>query len=162
MFNIAGFAISLAEVIGLIVTIVGIWLVVRQLREAKLDSQMGGMMDLRQMISDNTEFEQLLSELIAEDDWESLNAEEAHSHIFDSDEHTEAWNELTSFFELYSLLVRKKALDEGMAYAYNGKFVSLWWKRLEKIARQQRIELKWDDLLENWEWLAARFEKKST
>ena len=162
MFNIAGFAISLAEVIGLIVTIVGIWLVVRQLREAKLASQMGGMMDLRQMISDNTEFEQLLSELIAEDDWESLNAEEAHSRIFDSDEHTEAWNELTSFFELYSLLVRKKALDEGMAYAYNGKFVSLWWIRLEKIARQQRIELKWDDLLENWEWLAIKFEKKST
>jgi len=160
MLSIAGFAISLADVLGLIVTIVGIWLVVRQLREAKLASQMGGMMELRQMISDNSEFERLLFDLISEDDWEAISAKEAHARLFNSDELTEAWNELTSFFELYSLLVRKKALDEGMAYAYNGKFVSLWWKRLEKIARQQRIELKWGDLLENWEWLALKFEKK--
>lgn len=161
MFNIGGFAISLAEALGLIVTIVGIWLVVRQLREAKLASQMGGMMDLRQMISDNTEFEQLLSDLIAQDDWQSLSDEEAHSRLFASDDLREAWNELTSFFELYSLLVRKKALDEGMAYAYNGKFISLWWTELEKIARHQRIELEWENLLENWEWLATKFEKKS-
>lgn len=46
MFSEEFGTITLADVLGLIVTIVGIWLVVRQLTESKLASQMEGMLTL--------------------------------------------------------------------------------------------------------------------
>ena len=46
MFTDGYFSLRFAEVIGFVITIAGIWLVVRQLNEARLASQMEGMLDL--------------------------------------------------------------------------------------------------------------------
>ena len=161
MFGEGYLSNNLFEIVGLLVTILGIWFVVRQLREGKLSSQMEAMMGLREMISDYSGSEQIILDLFASDDWNSISDKEAHKRIVSSESTLEAWNEITSFMELYSLLVRKSALDESLAFAFNGKFVSLWWSRLERIVYQERTSMNWSGLLENWEWLARRFEGRN-
>lgn len=62
-----------------------------------------------------------------------------------------------NWYGLIAVLVRKKALDKGIVYDYIGPYVVFRWNKLEKVARQYRIERSWATI-NNWEWLANEFE----
>lgn len=161
MIHVGSLLISLAEVLGLLVTIVGIWLVVMQLRETKLASQMEGLLTLGQMDSGNSTNWNRALELINGQDWKAMKASEAHELFHETDSISKAFDEITVFFELMSVLVRRKALDKRMAYDMYGNAVPRWWKRLEKVIEHHRVETNDDSIGKNWEWLADEFEKRS-
>lgn len=156
MFAEGYFSLSFAEVIGFVITIVSVWLVVRQLNETRLASQMEGLLALTEIdISGSS----ALLELINLDDWNSLSEKDAYTRVYESETFRDDWIKTLTFFELLGVLVRRKVLDKGLAYDQYGKLVFIWWERLEKVVRQRRIEDKWEELGEHWEWLAFKFEK---
>jgi len=153
------FSISFEAIVGLLVTIVGIWLVVRQLHEAKLASQMGGLLTLEQMALALAELDLDLLNRVASDEWQKIPAEQAHREVFENPNAYKAWNGLVAWNDLLGVLVRRGALDEEMVFLRHGTMTELWYQRFEKIIRIERKRLKWDGLAANWEWLVERNQK---
>ena len=160
MFADGYFSISFPELVGTIVTIVGIWLVVKQLNETRLASQMEGMLALGERVVAIREHRNILFELVNLDEWNSLSAKEAHTRIYESKLHLDAYSSAMTLFELLGILVRRKALDKGLAYDFYGRVTFVWWNRLAKITQQRRIEENREEIGEHWEWLAKEFEKR--
>ena len=160
MFNNDFLSISLVEIIGLLVTIIGIWLVVKQLNETRLASQMEGLLELTNLDLSNSDGLLALKELSSQEDWNTLSDEEAFARVHNSKTSKKAWMETMTFFELLGVLGKRKALDKGLANDQFGRVVSIWWNRFEKVARQHRSNGNWDGYAENWEWLANEFKDK--
>ena len=148
------------EILGLLVTIAGVWFVVQQLREAKLASQMEGMIHLAELSGSNETREEL-RELVYIEEWEILSPKEAYSRIFDSENSKKGFLKMASVYELVGVFVKRKALDEGIVYDQYGHGVPFWWRRLEKVIVFMRRVEKNEALFVNWEWLAQRFEKRN-
>ena len=81
MFNNDFLSISLVEIIGLLVTIIGIWLVVKQLNETRLASQMEGLLELTNLDLSNSDGLLALKELSSQEDWNTLSDEEAFARV---------------------------------------------------------------------------------
>jgi hypothetical protein len=158
MFSNGYFSIGFAELIGFGITIVSVWLIVRQLIDARLASQMEGMLALGTQSSSFDEHRKLLSDLIETEKWKGFSDEEAYEFIFAKEKYREAYLALIAFFERLAILVRRRALDKGIAYDFYGRVVVLWWKALEKVTRYRRKEEQLDGIAEHWEWLAMEFE----
>jgi hypothetical protein len=68
MFADGYFTLRFGEVLGLIVTIVSVYFVVKQLREAKLASQMEGMLGLSEIEAKKRREGQALESLVGSDE----------------------------------------------------------------------------------------------
>ena len=135
------FSTSFEALIGFVVTIVGIYLVVRQLHEAKLASQMGGLLALEQMALDLGADALKKISAVTSGDWESIPAEEAHRIVFDDPEAFEAWNGMVAWHDLLAVLVRRGALDAKLVYMRHGSMTELWYSRVEKVIQVERRRL---------------------
>ena len=71
MFTDGYFSISFPEVLGLIVTVLGIWFVVQQLREAKLANQMEGLISLIEIEEESSQQTREIRDLVEQDDGRS-------------------------------------------------------------------------------------------
>lgn len=154
-------SITVADVLGLLVTIIGIWLVVRQLTESKLASQMEGMLTLGDRFDHLLEHIILLFELSQSDRWKKADSDEAYKIIYETQENREAFFKMGSFYELLAVLVRRKVLDEKLAYDTYGELVAKRWRWVEKAVAAHRIAQGTEEYWEHWEWLALRFETSS-
>lgn len=157
MFNEGYLAISFEALLGLIVTVVSVWLVVKQLRETKLASQMEGLLALADQLADVAELRETLVPAITSNDWDQLSDEEAHTRVYGSEAHKIAYKKTKNFYELIGVLVRRKALDRGLASDYFGNSIAIWWERLEKVTRQESKDLGYN-VGSHWEWVAREFE----
>ena len=68
MFADGYFSLSFAEAVGFVVTIVSVYLIVRQLNETKLASQMEGIMQLGDRFTQILPYIQTLSDLTSSQD----------------------------------------------------------------------------------------------
>lgn len=159
MFADGYFSFSFPEIVGTIVTITGIWLVVKQLNETRLASQMEGMLALVAKLDDIAEQRDTLLDLGSLDEWISLSDEEAYAKVYAQESYRVAYVRTKIFYELLGVLVYKKTLDKGLAYEFFGNTVMLWWKRLSKVMRQQDVRQDTKEMGRNWERLAIEFEK---
>lgn len=66
-----------------------------------------------------------------------------------------------SFYETLSVLVRRKVLDEQLAYDSYGDLVAKRWRSVEKAVAAHRIAQDSEAWWEHWEWLALKFEARS-
>jgi hypothetical protein len=153
-------SISLAELLGLLVTIGGVWFVVQQLREAKLASQMEGLMELIEQWTASAEMRKPLSDLSNSIEWNEMSDKEAYNRINESQRLKTGWDFMMNWYELIGVLVRKKALNREIVYELIGPFVAYRWKKYEKVIRHYGVERDWHPI-HNWEWLAIEFEKMS-
>ena len=81
MIDIGGISFSMEGLLGLVVTAVGVWLVVRQLNDAKLASQMEGLLTLSQQYTDLAPDRAKLLALTSRSSWGKMSTQEAHSAI---------------------------------------------------------------------------------
>jgi hypothetical protein len=159
MFAGGYFSLSFAEVVGLLVTIVSVYFVVKQLREAKLASQMEGVIAIQLMERKHIKSAKQLNELLETDEWQDLDGEEAHSMIKNTDAYWDGYLEYAATYGLLSGLVRAKAIDIHLAYEQWGFYVPSRWRTLEKFTYILREKLGNSTINDNWEWLASEFEK---
>ena len=161
MFADGYFSLSFAEVLGLLVTIASVYFVVKQLREAKLASQMEGVIAIQQMERKHIKSAKPLYELLETDEWQDLDGEEAYSMIKNTDAYWDGYLEYVATYGLLSNLVRAKAIDIHLAYEQWGFFVPSRWRALEKFTFMLREKMGTPTLNDNWEWLAIEFGKMS-
>lgn len=157
MFNNSYFTLSFEGLLGLVVTIISVWVVVRQLREAKLASQMEGLLMLVEQLGSLADQRETLLEIVGTKDWDSLDDEEAHGRVYASETHKLAYKKTKNFYELVAVLVKRRSLDKGMAADYFGNSIGIWWQRLEKIT-QHESEVLGYDVGALWKWLAREIE----
>ena len=151
-------SITLSDVLGLVVTLFGIWLVVRQLREAKVASQMEGILALGDRFDGIVGHNVHLFELAHSQRWKDADNETAFEIIYESKENQDAFFKVASFYETVAVLIRRKVLDEQLAFDGWGDMVGIRWQWMEKFVLAQRDKTGNEGYWQHWEWLADRFE----
>ena len=158
MFADGYFSLSFAEVLGLLVTIVSVYFVVHQLREAKIASQMEGIMQLGDRFSNIVPQIQIMNNLTSSTEWELMQKNNSHDLLFDGGDNQEALQSVGVFYEQLGMLVRTQTLDKNIAYQLFGDLAQKRWKSVEKAMEWQRRQLGVDGLADQWEWLAKEFD----
>ncbi len=154
-------SITFPDILGLIVTLLGIWLVVRQLREGKLASQMEGVLMLQDHWERIIEDRSLLWEMTLQDDeWDSCSPKVAYRKIFGDKTITDSFMRVANFFDNLGMLVRGHALDMDFAYRGYGNVLSILYDKLEKVIALDRKVQNNPQIFVSWEWLRREFEKK--
>ena len=151
-------SITLSDVLGLVVTLFGIWLVVRQLREAKVASQMEGILALGDRFDGIVGHNVRLFELAHSQRWKDADNETAFEIIYESKENQDAFFKVASFYEPVAVPIRRKVLDEQLAFDGWGDMVGIRWQWMEKFVLAQRDKTGNEGYWQHWEWLADRFE----
>lgn len=153
-------SVTLGEILGLVVTVVGIWLIVMQLNGERLASQMTGMLTLldhwREIIADR---QKVLAMTSRDGDWDKLNAKDAYKSIFRNSEATNSFIRVANFFDTVGLLVRSKALDKRLAFRGWGIFLTRMYDQFEKVILFDRRAQNNHTIYEDWEWLAGEYKK---
>jgi len=153
-------SLTIADILGFAVTILGIWLVVRQLKEAKLASQMEGVLMLQDhwehIISDRT----LLWEMTLQDDeWDACSPKIAYKKVFKDKAATESFMRVANFFDNLGMLVHGKALDKYFAYRGYGTILTVFYDKLEKVIALDRKVQNNPKIFRNWEWMRKEFKR---
>ena len=161
MFADGFLSITLEGMLGLLVTAVGIWFVVQQLREAKLAAQMEGVLSLTDRFIEMTDDINLVDALALDKDWAQLSGGEAYSR-FNSNKGLEtAITKVVKFYELVSVLVQTGALDKALAYKLYGELVTRRWNLVRTVISEVREEMAMKGVAEEWEWLAMEFAERN-
>lgn len=149
---------SPADLLGLLVTVVGIWFVVKQLNETRLASQMEGLLQLQMIYKEVYLDKNIMYEFMDKHKWSTLSDSEAYKLAAKTKSIDESWANILNFYDTLGLLVKSKALDYGIARdSYAGAVVK-WWGFLGPVIEQDREDTGEIFLAENWEWLAKEFE----
>lgn len=154
-------SISLAEVLGLLVTMVGIWLVVKQLNETRLASQMEGLMTLMGQYQDLNKERTNLVNMALERKWNKLTPEEAFSTIFNDKNLLASYIKIGNLYDMIGSLIRFKAFDKVLGMRNFGPLILREFRAYEKVIEVDRQRGPGGPMVfEDWEWLAKEVEKK--
>ena len=160
MFENDFLSIGLSEIVGWLVTLLGIWLVVKQLNEAKLASQMEGLLALMNDLSKLHEDREALKIAVTSVEWEQSTNEKAWAIIRDDKTLLASYRKVGNFFETIAVLVRSGALTKELAFRSWGEMIPVTFRSLEKGIIQSRIEEGDQEILEYWEWLSVQVESR--
>ena len=158
MISNAYISLSFEGMLGLAVTVISVWLVVRQLREAKVASQMEGILALGDRFDGIVGHNVRLFELAHSQRWKDADNETAFEIIYESKENQDAFFKVASFYETVAVLIRRKVLDEQLAFDGWGDMVGIRWRWMEKFVLAQRAKTGNEGYWQHWEWLADRFD----
>jgi hypothetical protein len=161
MFADRFLSITLEGMLGLLVTAVGIWIVVQQLREAKLAAQMEGVLSLTDRFIEMTDDINLVDGLALDKDWAQLSGGEAYSRFNSNKGLKTAITKVLKFYELLSVLVQTGALDKTLAYKLYGELVTRRWYLVKTVISEVREEMAMKGVAEEWEWLAMEFAERN-
>lgn len=152
------FTLSFEGMLGLFVTVFSVWLVIRQLREAKVASQMEGILALGDRFDGIVEHNDRLFELAKSQRWKEADNEKAFEINYESKKNREAFFKVASFYETLAVLVRRKVLNQRLAFDGWGDMVAIRWQWMEKAVLAQRVATGNEKYWQHWEWLAQKFE----
>ena len=109
---------DIIQILLLIVTGGGAALIVKQLREARLASQMEGLMELNQQHQEIDEAMFVIRKIIKPQEWASISPEEQIKRLTADDPMIKTWRKIGSFHEMLGLLVRSNSFDIEIAYRF--------------------------------------------
>ena len=151
---------NMFEILGLLVTMAGIWFVVQQLRESKLASQMEGILMLQDHWERIIEDRGLLWEMtIQNDDWDSLSAKKAYREVYKNKDVNDSFIRVANFFDTVGNLVISKSLDKELAYRQYCLVLSPLFDKFEKVILLDRKVQKNPRIFDNWEWMRREFKR---
>ena len=157
MFGEGYFSFSFSELIGTMVTIVGIWLVVSQLRESRLSTQLSGFLELSSQFSGIAASIEFVDDLSVSEEWNSFDGSKAFAYLTDDVEIRKMYKHVGGFYESLSALVERGALDYQLIDKTYGEIGARRWRTVEKAVVEHRKVLNSPGLYENWEWFAKEF-----
>lgn len=162
MFGEGFWALTLEGLVGLLITAIGIWLVVKQLTETKLATQMEGLMVLGQLDVENAAHWAALINMSDNNEWDMLSPDAKYKRLYSSLHLAEAFDAAYTFFELMGSVVYTKALSMTMVQRMYGWSVNSWWERLGQVVIHRRKVIGNQELGANWEWLAREFQERNS
>jgi hypothetical protein len=149
---------NLIQIALLVVTGFGALLIVRQLKEARLASQMEGLIVLQNRYREVLDKSFPLIDMTDSPDWAQLSEKEKAAQLEKTEELKVLWRSIASHYELVAALVRSGSLDKKAAFDLDGILIVNWYKRLEPIIEARRL-LVGPELFAHFEWLADEFRK---
>jgi hypothetical protein len=153
---------SPADLLGLIVTAVGIWLVVKQLNETRLASQMEGILVLVNMAHKANSKSRPLVTLLRSEEWDAFTGEEAHAYMVENDELMEMVQSVSNVYESVGNLVKANALDIKIAYEEFSVDIPSTYRTFEKLIVFARMDAGAPEIADGFEWIANKFEKMNS
>ena len=161
MFADGFLSITLEGMLGLLVTVVGIWFVVQQLREARLASQMEGYLMLMGRFGELSAAIEFIDDLGVSQEWNNFSNTEAYNYLIENELYREFYKKIGIFSEGVSALLRRGVLDEKLAFETFGRMGVKRFHTFKKAIDENRMLLGEPTLNDNWEWLAIEFEDMS-
>ena len=158
MFAESFLAISLAEIIGFVITIVSVGLIVRQLNDTRLASYSEIVLSLlengRQIVPDRV----AIGNVVSDESFQKLSTEQQYEMVWGDDSLKIATINVLHYYETIGTLVKTRGLAKSVAEETFGEVVSVVWTTFEPIVRNYRRSPGNERVGENWEWLANEFE----
>ena len=161
MFADGYIAEHMFEILGLLVTSLGIWFVVQQLRQAKISAQAETLMRLSEWEGELEDDRVFLTELAETEEWKNLSQAESYDFVMGNDKYSKPFVNISRVYEMVGVLVRTKALDESLAYEMFNYFLPLMWRNYEEFTLAYREAHNVQTVAEHWEWLTIEFERKT-
>ena len=159
MFADDYFSFSFAEMVGTLVTIVGIWLVVSQLRQSRIAAQMEGILEISSWFNEIGPALDFVDDLGSSNKWNGLDGTQAYDFLTKSKSSRRLYREIVVFYESLATLVRSGILNRKLAYNNFGPMSIKRWKTLEKAIIINRKIVGEESLYKDWDWMAGDFEK---
>jgi hypothetical protein len=152
------FVLTFSEILSMIVTIASVGLIVKQLNESRLASQMEGFLELGAQFGEIAPAIEFIDALTLSSEWNSMSAEESYRHIFDNEVNRNFFKKVGVFYEILGALLQRGVLDNKLAMDTFGAIGSNRWQTVKKVAKIQRSLMKEQSLYEHWEWFAKKFD----
>jgi hypothetical protein len=148
------FSLSFPELIGLIVTILSVTLVIKQLNDTRLATQLAGFLAISdQFVSIAAEIE-FIDSLRVSDGWNDLDGQSAYQYLNGDDKRRETYKKVAAFYEVMAALFRRGALDKKLAVDTFGGLARKRWLTLQKAVIAHRKIIDEETLYDQWEWMA--------
>ena len=122
---------DLIQIAFLVVTLLGAILIVKQLREARLASQMEALMELDEKNKEVLEAFFVLSTFMEKETWSNLSTQEKAKRLEANEDTKRAWRTIASYCELIALSIPSKSLSSKLAYDFDGDLVVNAYRTLE-------------------------------
>lgn len=159
MFADGYFAVSFESIIGFVITVAGIWLVVKQLNETRLATQTEGLIGLIEIEEGMISKIEALEVYLETKEWKNISDKDAYKAIFENKKYLEGYVKMGRLYELIGVLVKNNALDIHIVEGQFGRVIPSHFRLLEKYIRERRLVIDNMRLAENWEWLAIEIER---
>jgi len=153
-FSDSFFVLSFSDLIGFLVTIISVILIIKQLADSRLATQMEGFLTISDRFAEITQAIDFVDKLSLSKEWEDFNGEEAYQHLIENKDRKENFMQVGAFYEVVSALLHRRALDRALAANTFGHFGAIRWLTLEKAIVYQRDLFGEKALYDQWEWMA--------
>ena len=110
------FTMSFEGLVGLVVTVISVALIVKQLQQAHLASQMDGFLELTARFTELAPAIEFVDELGRSADWATKTNSESYEFLTSNKERRQYYRKIAIFYEGMAALVRRGALDQTLAY----------------------------------------------
>jgi len=158
VLNEGYFFLSFADLIGMIVTLFSALLIIKQLRDSRLAVQMEGFLTIIDRFAAITQAIAFVDSLYLSEEWKLFDGQEAYRFIMENEDNKEFYLQVGIFYEGVSALLRRGALDKGLAIDTFGGVGVTRFKTLEKAIKFHRKHVGEPDLYNQWEWLALNLD----
>jgi hypothetical protein len=148
------FSISFADLIGFIITIFSVVLIIRQLKEARLATQLAGFLALSDQFGDIAIAIEFVDSLCLSQKWNDLDGTEAYNYLTENDKNRGLYKQVGAFYEVLAALIRRGALDKTLAIDTFGNLAGKRFNTLQKAIIIHRELLGEKTLYDQWEWMS--------
>ena len=153
------FFLSFPDLLAIFVTIASVALIIRQLKEARLASQLEGFLELANQFSNIALPIEFVDSLSLSTEWQQLSGEEAYEFLIENEKNRVYFKKVGIFYEMTGALLKRGMLDYKIAMDTCGEIGASRWRTLEKAIYFHRKVQGEDSLYTQWEWLAENFSK---
>lgn len=153
------FYLTFSELIGFIVTIISVALIVKQLSDTRLATQMSGYLALSDQFYQIIPGIEFIDSLGYSKEWDAFDGAEAYKYLSENDEYRGLYKSVAAFYEIVGALIHRGALDKKLAMDIFGELAAKRWFIIKKAALVQRKLIGTDTLYEQWELLAMKLKR---
>lgn len=152
--NSGYFSISFPDLIGFLITIISVFLTIKQLNDSRLAVQVESFLTISDRYSKVTQAIKFIDGLALSDEWNLLDGKGAYEYLIENTTYYDHYMQVGGFYEVLSALLRRGALDNDLSVNTFGGFGENRWCTLEKAIVYHRKIIGEDALYDQWEWLA--------
>lgn len=148
------FYLSFSEITGILIAVISVALVVKQLNDTRLATQMAGFLSMSDQFSNIVPAIEFIDSLSSSEEWKSLDGPAAFQYLIGDTQRRAYYKSVAAFYETMAALLRRGSLDKKLVVDTYGDLVVKRWLIVQKAAFEHRVAMGVNSLYEQWEWMA--------
>ena len=154
------FSLSFSELIGFFVTIISVALIIKQLNDSRLATQMSGYLTLSDQFNNIVPAIEFIDSLNNSEEWNALDGPDAYKYLMENETYKVAYKSVAAFYEILASLLYRGALDKKLAWNTFGFIGTKRWFTIKKAVVVHRKAMGVEELYDQWEWMAENLSKR--